>query len=172
MSDAGSVFAVFSKGEWVPAQRSVLELFGGEDEVGFDGHWPRAGALRAGRAGHRIAAHDVPRGEDRLWPTPAASLPNDGEEPAQWLHRFVLHAAKEDGATRAGVPLSVAARAPIVLRVAKVGAIAEAKALLERHAQETVAELMSTERLNPRWVEMLMGFPEGWSDVSPQSSSS
>ena len=44
------------------------------------------------------------------WPTPAAGLPNDGEEPAQWLARREHHASKEEGATRASLPLAVAAK--------------------------------------------------------------
>lgn len=164
MTDGGSVFAVYEDGEWTPAQPSVVSVFGGEPEP-FVEHWPRAGSLREARAGHRAAAHDVPRSEERLWPTPAASLPNDGEEPAQWLRRFVRHAAKGDGATRAGVPLSIAARAPSVLRVAKIGRIEEARALLDRHGREPDDELGSSEMLNAAWVELLMGFPAGWTGV-------
>jgi hypothetical protein len=45
-----------------------------------------------------------------LLPTPAASNPNDGEDPEQWQERHDRHASKEEGATRAGTPLSIAVR--------------------------------------------------------------
>lgn len=44
------------------------------------------------------------------WPTPAAGLPNDGESPETWLARKAHHAGKDDNATRAGVPLAIAAK--------------------------------------------------------------
>lgn len=157
-------FAAYKDGRWVSSQPSVLSTFGNEEDQ-FLEHWPRAGSMRGGKSSRREVSHPVPKNSDRLWPTPAASLPNDGEQPAQWLERFVLHASKEGGATRAGVPLAVAARAPVVLRVAKIGRIAEARALLERHRLDSVSELSSTDSLNPTWVELLMGFPEGWTKL-------
>ena len=36
---------------------------------------------------------------------------------------------------------------------------------LERAGMETVAEWEGGS-LNPQWVEWLMGFPEGWTDLS------
>lgn len=150
---------------WAESCPSVFVALGGEDADPFEQQWPRAGGLREGLAYARLPAYPVTADEERLWPTPAASLPNDGEEPAQWLARFVRHATKGDTSTRAGVPLAVAARAPIVLQVAKVGMVEEAAALLERHAREPMVELSSKERLNPNWVEHLMGFPAGWTSV-------
>lgn len=45
-----------------------------------------------------------------LLPTPTAANPNDGEDPARWLERKAHHAEKPEGATRAGMPLAIAAR--------------------------------------------------------------
>jgi hypothetical protein len=41
----------------------------------------------------------------------------------------------------------------------------EARELLARHAKSAVPELASEDTLNPAWVERLMGFPSGWTDV-------
>jgi hypothetical protein len=164
-ADVTSVVYDRERERWVEDD-SALSMFGdGEAEV-FSGQWDRAGAVRGTQAGPRQPAHST-SSEDRLWPTPAASTPNDGEAPAQWLGRFIKHASAGPKATRAGVPLSVAARAPIILKVARVGTLVEARELLELHAREPVPELASEDPLNPAWVEMLMGFPVGWTDVGP-----
>ena len=177
MSTLPEAFAVwaptrgeFAEGRWIVAQSSVFTMFSItdpqlDDADEFLDKWPRAGATRDLKAYARESAQEPPSRSVRLWPTPAASLPNDGEEPAQWLRRFIRNATKEKGATRAGVPLAVAARAPVVLLVAKINLVPEALEILEQHEKEPHPELGSTEKLNPRWVEHLMGFPEGWTEV-------
>ena len=159
-------FAFYVDDQWIIAQQSVFSMFGGDSEPEryLDG-WPRAGTTRVDSAHARESAQEPPRTTTRLWPTPAASLPNDGEEPAQWLRRFLKNATKESGATRAGVPLAVAARAPAILKLAKIGLAAKANKILDEHEANPDPELASTEKLNPRWVENLMGFPEGWTEV-------
>lgn len=127
--------------------------------------WPRAGSVCSGVVSKvESTQKPPPRGSERLWPTPAASLPNDGEEPAQWLARWV-RVASSDNRTRAGVPLAVAARAPSVMRLSKIGSIKEAQAALEENAKSPDPELSSRDKLNPEWVEHLMGFPPGWTDL-------
>lgn len=166
MSDLSGAFAVYDGVVWVVAQASVFSVFGGEEDP--DEHldnWHRAGAVRDDHAHPRESTQKPPsRDKDRLWPTPAASMPNDGEEPAQWLRRWIKVASAKN-AKRTGVPLAVAVRAPVVLRVAKIGRIDEARELLHKHEQQPDPEFSSTARLNPRWVELLMGFPEGWTEV-------
>lgn len=44
------------------------------------------------------------------WPTPAASTPNDGEDPATWIARRQKHASAPEATTRAGLPLAIAAK--------------------------------------------------------------
>jgi hypothetical protein len=159
-------FAILIDGCWTGTQRSVLAVFGDGQDEEYSLNWPRAGATRGGHAFARETAHDAPRDAERLWPTPAACLPNEAEEPAQWLRRFVRNAFRSDGATRAGVPLAVAARSPLVLSIAKISRLDEIRAVLEQHEREPISELASRDTLNPVWVERLMGFPEGWSDPS------
>ena len=159
-----NVFATYDPERrcWITTETSILSLLDGSEGEVFDMQWPRAGSVRMGTACLRASAHVPPRDGERLWPTPAASLPNDGEKPAQWLERFVRNATREGGAARTGVPLAVAAKAPVVLRVAKIGSVDAARTLLKNHERSPIQELASRETLNPAWVEMLMGFPEGW----------
>ena len=42
-----------------------------------------------------------------LFPTPSAAVRNDSETAEAWEERYVHHASKEDGATRAGYPLEI-----------------------------------------------------------------
>lgn len=163
MTDA---FAVWVADAWHIPDESLLPMFadmGGDEE--FLEKWPRTGQMRGRDAVARASAHEPPSRSVRLWPTPAASLPNDGEEPAQWLRRFVRNATKKTGATRAGVPLAVAARAPVVLSIAKINRVPQALEVLRQHEASPDPGLASTEMLNPAWVEHLMGFPEGWTEI-------
>jgi hypothetical protein len=155
------------RSQWVTPD-SALTMFSDTEAETFQGQWDRAGTVRGSCSRSRPPAHTIAAGEERLWPTPAASTPNDGEAPASWLARFVKHASSGTTATRAGVPLAIAARAPIVLRVARVGTLVAARELLAKHEQgDAVAGLSSEDVLNPVWVEMLMGFAPGWTDVDP-----
>lgn len=53
-------------------------------------------------------ARDLGREVAELLPTPAAGLPNDGEDRATWQARHDKHAAKGKDATRSGIPLPIA----------------------------------------------------------------
>jgi hypothetical protein len=44
------------------------------------------------------------------WPTPAASMPNDTEDPETWLARVELLKAKHMNGNGAGMPLAIAAK--------------------------------------------------------------
>ena len=88
-------------------------------------------------------------GLDRMakWATPSAGLHNDGENPKQWRERWMIHASKpKDQATRAGVPLTI-----------------QAVESSPPH-QDLPTGSESRPKLNPLFVEMLMGLPPGWTD--------
>lgn len=86
------------------------------------------------------------------WPTPTASLPNDAESAESWLARKVAHATKEN-ATRAGVPLGIA------VKIANIGG-----GLPDRQTATGGGDTSKRGPvLNPRFVEALMGLPDGWS---------
>jgi len=168
----------------------------GKRQVGLESmvrHWPTGGAE---------------------WPTPSAALTNDGEEPEHWLERKLRHATKDEDATRAGLPLTVAAKAwstpnardwkgqdlpgregghslpDQVMRMGGDGSLpsgqtsprlwstpsAKAAEDSQTHrSKDRSAELLLTgqakslcgvrARLNPRFVEWLMGLPPGWTCV-------
>jgi hypothetical protein len=157
--------AVYEDGEWVAAQQSVLAMFGDEQDE-FLEQWPHAGATRGRSAHSRDRAHRLRILGGSYWPTPAACLPNDEEAPERWLVRWLHNLTKDTGTrTNAGVPLAVAWKAPVVLTVANRRTIPEAREFLERHEREPRVELQSEEHHPAEFVEALMGFPEGWTDL-------
>jgi len=152
--------AVYEDGEWAAAQQSVLSMFGGEQDEFLEG-WPKAGATRDTSA-HRRDHVQIPRvraGE--YWPTPAASLPNETEDPAGWLARW--HKVMTGSEINNGGPLGIAAEAPLVMRLATRRMAQEARRVLDEHEREPNPELVRHGKLNPTFVEALMGFPPGWS---------
>jgi len=155
-------FAFLDGGEWAAAQQSALAMFGtGHDE--FLEGWPKAGTVRHGHA-HRRAHVEIPRVRaGQYWPTPAASLPNETEDPAAWLARWLKVFVESDINT--GVPLGIAAEAPLVLQLARRRGADDARRALREHAREPNPGLRRTGTLNPAFVESLMGFPAGWTDL-------
>lgn len=90
------------------------------------------------------------------WPTPTASLTNDGETPETWMARKAEIASRETNAMRNGVPLTIAVK------------LSDIHGHQDRQT-ETVGAATSkpTRVLNPRFVEVLMGLVVGWSDSEP-----
>ena len=160
--ELAGAFAVFAEGEWAAAQQSVLSMFGGEQDE-FLQQWPKAGATR-GTSAHRRQHVQIPRVRaGAYWPTPAASLPNETEEPGGWLARWLK--VMTDSGINTGVPLGVAAESPLVLKLATYGTVEEARRVLDEHAREPNPDLVRTGMLSPAFVETLMGFPPGWTVV-------
>lgn len=132
------------------------------------------------------------------WPTPNASVANDGERPETWRARAELLKEKHGNGNGAGTPLSIAAqefwptpnvpnggRSMSAEDVAAKGKTAKGKRQVQLenvakfHSEEvcshpapeteTAGESSSppTRRLNPLFVEMLQGFPIGWTGCAP-----
>jgi hypothetical protein len=130
-----------------------------------------------------------------MWPTPDAHLSNDGESPESWLARKALHAEKEENATRAGMPLAIAAQMYPAMyptpaardakganskeHVTTNGTGAMHMDQLPNFVEHSLPDFSrpdpkntttgeqsstSTRRLNPRFVEWLMGWPIAWTD--------
>lgn len=139
------------------------------------------------------------------WPTANAGNFNDGEDPSTWLARRELHATKEgDAATRASLPLAVAAKlwtsnyrttltdavlewldltdppwpTPMERDRRGAGSLGRASPTLEAAAlaRDAVSRRVRsigrggpdgspTVYLSPSFVEALMGFPIGWTDL-------
>lgn len=154
--------AIYENDSWVTAQQSVVAMFGGASEEFLEG-WPKAGALR-GTHVHRRGHVEIPRVRaGDYWPTPAASVPNETEDPASWLARWLEIYETRDINT--GVPLGIAAAAPVVLQLASRRGVEETRRVLAEHARDPDPELLRSESLNPGFAEALMGFPAGWTVV-------
>lgn len=166
---------------------SELSLFAGL--TAYSGTWPPSGMMRRGTVWERVAsAHRTGESacssspfatetanqlapsmqKHMIWPTPMASTPNDGETPRTWIDRWIRNVTKTTGATNAGVPLAIAATAPIVQEVARPGTLERARDLLVRSAEDPA--MTTPGRMNPRWVEWLMGFPVGWTSSGPSET--
>lgn len=111
-----------------------------------------------------------------LLPSPAASLPNDGEDAAQWRARHERNATKADDPTRAGMPLAIAVQTaehgPAEttadgdwVRWGKYrAAIKRTEAVLGRLAPSPTRPdgKGGKRRLAARFVEWMMLVAEGW----------
>jgi site-specific DNA-cytosine methylase len=126
---------------------------------------PRATIKQAKQA---ILAHAVPcpATPTGAWPTPAASNPQDGESAASWLARRETLKAKGINGNGAGMPLSVAVRLfPTPTRADGSGGPGTTpKRTGGPNLRTVVAAEDGNGRLNPEWVEWMMGLPLGWTD--------
>ena len=122
---------------WKTFQRSLDEGY-----QTFSERWPRSGTIRNGIA-FRLPtlAHRTDATESLLWPTPDASVANDGEGLGTWLARRERVKARKINGNGFGTPLAIAVKL--------------------RPGPEDIAD----GNLNPPWVEWLMGFPLGWTDL-------
>lgn len=140
----------------------------------------------------------------KMWPTPSASVANDGEKPETWLASAEKLKEKHINGNGAGMPLTIAAQlwpTPTKsdggggpgcsgreggknLRTAvqsfptprandwKGGLPANTKskrAECDFYLPDKVNKLEGgSGQLNPAWVELLMGFPVGWTIIGDQ----
>lgn len=99
-------------------------------------------------------------GKGRLWPTPNASVANDGEKPATWLARREKLKEKRVNGNGAGMPLSIAVQlwpTPAARDYRHPNAVPYSS-----RGGGTKGEQLPNAvggALNPTWVEWLMGFP-------------
>lgn len=153
---------------WRTSQRCLVEGW-----ASFSETWPRSVLMRNGIAYQLppLAPLTVVTGCG-LWPTPC--LPNGGRSVAhvdEWRGRTAYHKGK-----KVQVDLNQAIRLwPTPTRITNTGGAALCKwggagsrAKLSRMV--TPEELNGA--LNPTWVEWLMGFPLGWTDLEPSETPS
>ena len=138
-------FASFCRASssWKTSQRS---FFGGW--IVYSDRWPGSGILLGG-ACYRLKTWERPTfgggslsSPGERWPTPNAGYFNEGESPEQWDARKQRNRTKTENPTRAGAVLAVE---------------------VKRWPTPTDPK----QRLNPEWVELLMGFPPGWTTIGP-----
>ena len=131
---------------WRTPQSSLVE---GLDE--FSETWPRWGSMRNGESWERMTVEPrTSASESGLWPTPVASDTGSRSKPY----------------AQGGTPLSLAVKwpTPCARDYKHPG-----KSRLERTGgkQGEVLPQIVGGPLNPDWVEWLMGWPIGWTDLKP-----
>lgn len=94
----------------------------------------------------------------RLLPTPAASLPNDGETVEAWKKRRDRNLEKGYNGNGQGTPLSIAARLPEEWHLYEK-ALQSHERMMETKRPD---HLDSEGRLSVPFVEWMMGLPSGW----------
>lgn len=111
--------------------------------------WPSAGLASDGRA-YALAGsgHPARRSSVARWPTPNAKISNFGERPLSWLKRRERLKKNKYNGNGAGMPLAIAVQIGPAWPSATPESIAPS----------------AQGRLNPAWVEWLMGFPIGWTE--------
>ncbi len=142
---------------WRTPQTSLLA-----DLDVFSETWPRWGMMQDGECSAlSMPEHLTSGNESGLWPTPLAHAGSNRRQkptPAQ-------------AAGKAGMQLSVAVRLwPTPTAVTNTGGAALCKwggsgARAKLRTMVSDAELNGA--LNPTWVEWLMGWPLGWTDLRP-----
>lgn len=153
---------------------------------GWRGERPDLSVRPRGQIEAAAVAHGSSLGH--LWPTPDSGTFNDGEDPAEWAARREVLKARH-GNNGCGTPLAMAVRwaSPRSEDGESAGAHrgkpdslhSQAKWLTPkrptgggRPSRETAGgglrkledQLGQNAKLNPDWVEALMGFPIGWTD--------
>ena len=142
---------------WTAAS-SEAESRGARADLGGRGGVPAGGADGEGGAGEHLT----------LLPSPSAGNFNDGERLVSWLARRDRNRAKGINGNGMGTPLSIAVRMADQSWVTAEGAdygpaIRRWEAILGRPAPlPTEPGDRRNRRLNPVFVEWLMGLPEGW----------
>ena len=144
---------------WDPAKSSwkTCQACLWEDLDTFSGSWPRWGTMRHGEAFEQtewVPAIDA--SESSLWPTPSASVVNDGEDPTTWQARADVLKLERKNGNGAGTPLTVAS----------------ARWHQDRTASSGHQSSKSIPRLNPRFVEWMLNWPIGWTGSEPVATES
>jgi hypothetical protein len=131
---------------------SQLSLFGGWEE--FSGTWPRAGTMLNGSVYRRPPL--VPRISgtgSSFWPTP----------------RYQERGSYQAKGDQAWLTLTGAVRLyPTPTAMNKTGGAALCKwggSGARERLRQIISETEINGALNPMWVEWLMGFPLGWTDL-------
>lgn len=140
---------------WKTSQHS---LQGGLDA--FSETWPRSGTMRNGTAYQLLPLVRLTDATvSGLWPTPCKTEPD--ETPERWMER---QSAKAAAGIRLHFKLSVAVRmwpTPTKHNAKETNAPSESL----RNTPTLAAQAGGS--LNPTWVEWLMGFPIGHTDLQP-----
>jgi len=143
---------------WKTHQCSLL---GDLDE--FSGTWPRWGLMRDGECWEQqMSAHRTSETESGLWPTPCATDYKGSGKTGELRDR--LDYAVERGATK-----SKTYTWPTPRTKGMCGGTGSWELLKKNTTIEEARQMGAGNggKLNPTWVEWLMGWPLGWTDLKP-----
>jgi len=177
-------FASFCRASssWKTSQRS---LFGGW--IGYSERWPRSGILLDGECyplktwALHTCAGDFLLSPGETWPTPDAGVFNYAEAPANWDARRRELLKKKVNGNGAGRVLCVEVRrwpTPTAAEANHGHCYQNSRGTIYQTVTGAVgaapdgpgaAKTDPKKRLNPDWVELLMGFPLGWTTPGPQA---
>ena len=145
---------------WKTHQCSLL---GDLDE--FSGTWPQWGLMRDGECWEQqMSAHRTSETESGLWPTPCATDYKGSGKTGELRDR--LDYAVERGATKSKVYKFPTPNASDHIQ-RKTSASWAAQGRVNYVLSNPEITGVNGGKLNPTWVEWLMGWPLGWTDLKP-----
>ena len=134
----------------------------------FSETWPKSGTMRSGRCYRRqTLAHRTSEKGSSSWPTPRTADWKGATKPSPTTKRRV-----EEGIANLPEALQEHRRTWPTPRASEwkgtgpLGSKSHGHRLKKKYLDATVQEAEQiTGQLNPTWVEWLMGFPSGWTDL-------
>jgi len=156
---------------WRTSQRCLLAQVNGEADglAEFLGTWPSAGMMRNGRTFRRQPwALPIAENASGLWPTPCKS---DQGRTSYNANNRMAQGHQEDLSTAVHVRMFPTPTA--TMHKGSSPAALTRKDGADRSRDHLDHFIQSTEgdgKLNPTWVEWLMGFPIGHTDLQPSET--
>ena len=164
------IFARYVDGWWEDPQPSALSFLGGDTDE-LDEQWPRSGRMHAEVAHRRFSSPR--RAADHPWPTPTARLGDSKRgSPSPRLARAWMDEGRRNLDDAVVLFAHSLWPTPTTQDAKNDGAPSQQgrnskplNALVVLHPEGTKIERPKALLLNAEFVELLMGFPEGWTDV-------
>lgn len=159
-------FARVVADQWISAQGDLFSPAGLQP---YSVTWPRSGTTRNGHAYQRPPLVRLTSdGESSSWPTPSATMGDysRGGDPERYKGSKSLNGRRSnliDAVARWPTPTS---------GDSKMSGAAGYSTESGRHSGTTLTDAVNGGALNPTWVEWLMGFPLGWTDLGDSATRS
>lgn len=145
---------------WRTAQPSLL---GDSDECSVT--WPRSGMTAGGQCWERpMSARLTSETASGLWPTPTANN-FECKDLGAMLERRERAKEKARNGNGFGLTLGNAVRLVATPTARDLRSGKASQATMERNSRPLSEQIGGS--LNPTWVEWLMGWPLGWTDLKP-----
>jgi hypothetical protein len=169
-ADTSGIFARYVDGWWEDPQPTALSFLAGDTDE-LDDQWPRAGALRGPVAHRRVS--DLRKTLRLPWPTPTARLGDPRRGPPS---RRVAQERLDEGRRNLDDAVAVYPGwpTPTTQDAKNDGPPSQqdrnmrplnAMAVTYPEGEEVAHDAPKTPLLNAVFVELLMGFGEGWTSV-------